>query len=85
LHLAVDQIERVVDELVPNYGADCPVAVVAWASRPDEIVLRGTLSDIAGQVRAAGIRRTAVIIAGKVLTATTFPDSHLYSAARCRD
>ena len=84
LHLAVDQIERLVDELTPNYGADCPVAAVAWASRPDEIVLRGTLADIAAQVRAAGIRRTAVVIAGKVLTATTFPDSHLYSAARCR-
>jgi precorrin-4/cobalt-precorrin-4 C11-methyltransferase len=47
-------------------------------------VLRGTLADIAAQVREAGIRRTAVVIAGKVLTATTFPDSHLYSAARCR-
>lgn len=85
LHLAVDQIERVVDDLVPNYGADCPVAVVAYASRPDEVVLRGTLASITDQVRAAGIRRTAVIIAGKVLTATTFPDSHLYSAARSRD
>lgn len=84
LHLAVQQIERVVEELVPNYGADCPVAVVARASRDDELVLRGTLADIAAQVQAAGIRRTAVIIAGKVLAATSFRDSHLYSAARTR-
>ncbi len=84
LHLAVDQIERLVSELVPNYGPDCPVAVVAYASRPDEVVLRGTLSGIAAQVREAGIRRTAVVIVGKVLTATAFPDSHLYSAQRCR-
>jgi precorrin-4/cobalt-precorrin-4 C11-methyltransferase len=84
LHLAVDQIERLVEELTPHYGPDCPVAVVAYASRPDEVILRGALADIADQVRAAGIRRTAVVIAGKVLTATTFPDSHLYSAARCR-
>ncbi|HZX04043.1 precorrin-4 C(11)-methyltransferase, partial [Kribbella sp.] len=62
LHLAVQQIDRVVAELVPNYGADCPVAVVARASRDDEVVLRGTLGDIAAQVQAAGIRRTAVII-----------------------
>ena len=84
LHLAVQQIDRVVEELLPNYGADCPVAVVARASRDDELVLRGTLADIADQVRAAGIRRTAVIIAGKVLSATTFRDSHLYSATRAR-
>ncbi|WBQ07267.1 precorrin-4 C(11)-methyltransferase [Kribbella sp. CA-293567] len=84
LHLAVQQIDRVVDELTPNYGADCPVAVVARASRDDELTLRGTLADIAGQVRAAGVRRTAVIIVGKVLAAETFPDSHLYSTTRDR-
>ncbi|GIH93274.1 precorrin-4 C(11)-methyltransferase [Planobispora siamensis] len=84
LHLAVQRVEAVVEELVPNYGADCPVAVVARASREDEVVLRGTLADIAGQVRAAGILRTAVIVVGRVLTASEFPDSHLYSDARCR-
>lgn len=84
LHLAVQKIDRVVEELVPNYGADCPVAVVARASRDDEVVLRGTLADIADQVRSAGVRRTAVIIVGKVLSATAFRDSHLYSADRSR-
>ncbi|MEV4259883.1 precorrin-4 C(11)-methyltransferase [Kribbella sp. NPDC049584] len=84
VHLAVQQIDRVVDELIPNYGPECPVAVVARASRDDELVLRGTLADIAGQVKSANIRRTAVIIAGKVLSATTFRDSHLYSADRAR-
>ena len=48
LHLAVQRIEAVVAELIPNYGADCPVAVVARASRADEVILRGTLADIAG-------------------------------------
>ena len=85
LHLAVDQIERIVAELTPSHGADCPVAVVARASRDDELILRGTLADIAPRVRAAGITRTAIIVAGKVLTATEFRDSHLYSADRCRD
>lgn len=84
LHLAVQQIERVVEELVPNYGVDCPVAIVARASRDDEVVLRGTLADIAEQVKSAGVRRTAVIIVGKVLSATAFRDSHLYSADRSR-
>ena len=60
------------------------VAVVAYASRPDEVVLRGTLSTIAAQVHEAGIRRTAVIVVGSVLTASEFPDSHLYSARASR-
>jgi precorrin-4/cobalt-precorrin-4 C11-methyltransferase len=84
LHLAIQHIERLVDELTPNYGLDCPVAVVARASRDDEVILRGTLADIASQVREAGILRTAVVVVGKVLTASTFPDSHLYSTARQR-
>ncbi|MGW6279412.1 precorrin-4 C(11)-methyltransferase [Kribbella sp. NPDC055071] len=84
LHLAVQQLDRVVAELTPAYGDDCPVAVVARASREDELIIRGTLADIADQVRVAGIRRTAVIIVGKVLSATTFRDSHLYSTTRAR-
>lgn len=84
LHLAVQRIDQVVEELLPSYGPSCPVAVVAYASRPDEVVLRGTLSTIAGQVHEAGVRRTAVIIVGAVLTASEFPDSHLYSAGRSR-
>jgi precorrin-4/cobalt-precorrin-4 C11-methyltransferase len=85
LHLAVQRIDDVVAELAPAYGRDCPVAVVARASREDELILRGTLDDIGAQVRAAGVRRTAVIIVGAVLTARQFPDSHLYSVLRCRD
>jgi precorrin-4/cobalt-precorrin-4 C11-methyltransferase len=84
LHLAVQRVDAVVADLVPHYGADCPVAVVARASRDDELILRGTLADIAAQVRSAGVLRTAVIVVGTVLTAHEFPDSHLYSADRCR-
>jgi precorrin-4/cobalt-precorrin-4 C11-methyltransferase len=84
LHLAVQRIEAIVAELVGNYGPDCPVAVVAYASRPDQQILRGSLADIGEQVRQAGIRRTAVIVVGRVLAAEGFPDSHLYSAARER-
>jgi precorrin-4/cobalt-precorrin-4 C11-methyltransferase len=84
LHLAVQRIDAVVAELVPSYGPDCPVAVVARASREDELIVRGTLADIAARVSAAGIRRTAVIVVGAALTASAFPDSHLYSTQRCR-
>jgi len=84
LHLAIQRIEQVVAELLPHYGSDCPAAVVAYASREDEVLLRGTLGDLAAQVLAAGVKRTAVIIVGKVLAAEGFRDSHLYSAARDR-
>jgi precorrin-4/cobalt-precorrin-4 C11-methyltransferase len=84
LHLAVQRISQVVAELVPHYGTDCPVAVVAYASQPGEVVLRGTLDDIAGQVLAASVKSTAVIIVGQVLAAEGFRDSHLYSAERDR-
>ncbi|GAA0444789.1 precorrin-4 C(11)-methyltransferase [Acrocarpospora corrugata] len=84
LHLAVQRIDAVVTDLIPEYGADCPAAVVAWASRANETVLRGTLTDIAAKVHASGITRTAVIIVGRALSASTFPDSHLYSAVRSR-
>jgi precorrin-4/cobalt-precorrin-4 C11-methyltransferase len=58
--------------------------VVARASWPDEVVLRGTLATIAGAVHDAGIRRTAVILVGPALAAEGFRDSHLYSAERAR-
>jgi precorrin-4/cobalt-precorrin-4 C11-methyltransferase len=83
LHLAVQRIDEVVAQLLPSYGPDCPVAVVAYASRDDELVLRGSLASIGAQVHAAGIRRTAVIIVGQVL-ALPGCESHLYSAARDR-
>ena len=84
LHLAVQAVDKVVAQLTPIYGAQCPVAVVARASRPDELVLRGTLADIAAQVHEHGVRRTAVIVVGETLAAAQFPDSHLYSSTRER-
>ncbi|MCF3103588.1 precorrin-4 C(11)-methyltransferase [Streptomyces roseoverticillatus] len=85
LHLAARYTDEVVAELLPHYGADCPAAVVAMASRPDELVLRGTLADIAEKVKGAGVVRTAVIIVGRTLAAEQFPDSYLYSADRDRN
>ena len=58
--------------------------MVARASWPDEAVLRCTLGELAAQVRAAGIRRTAIIVIGHVLAPGGFTESHLYSAARDR-
>ncbi len=84
LHLAVQNIEQVSSELTPHFGADCPAAVVARASWPDEVVLRCRLGDLASEIRSQGIKRTAIIVVGHVLDEGAFLDSHLYSADRKR-
>ena len=80
LHLSVANLKNVVDELVPNYGEDCPVAVVHRASWPDQQVVLGTLADIRAKVKEVGITRTAMILVGKALHGAEFEDSHLYDA-----
>lgn len=87
LHLAITRIRVLAAELAETYGPDCPAAVVAFASRPNQIVLRGTLADIADQVEAAKLRHTAVILVGRALGVRDTPDvacSHLYDPARDR-
>ena len=85
IHLAAHRIDAIVPQLLQGgYAPQTPVAVVAFASRPEQQVLRGTLADIAEQVHAAAITRTAVIIVGDVLGAGGFPDSYLYSPGRER-
>lgn len=85
IHLAAHRIDAIVPQLLQaGHPPDTPVAVVAFASWPQEIVLRGTLADIAGQMHAAEITKTAVIIVGEVLAAQGFTDSYLYSAGRTR-
>lgn len=85
IHLAAHRIDAIVPELLTGgYRPDTPVAVVAFASWPDQVVLRGTLADIAERMHEAAVTRTAVIVLGDVLTAEGFTDSYLYSARRAR-
>lgn len=81
IHLGVRHIERIVGDLLPHYGADCPVAVVFRASWPDQEKVLGTLADIAAKVQSKGIERTALIVVGRVLDAEGFADSSLYRKA----
>ena len=85
LHLAAAQIDAIVPRLLAGgYRPETPAAVVAYASWPQQTVLRGTLADIADQMHDAAITKTAVIIVGDVLAAEGFTDSYLYSAGRSR-
>jgi precorrin-4/cobalt-precorrin-4 C11-methyltransferase len=84
LHLAVQNIDKVAADLLPYYGPDCPAAVVARASWPDEQIVRCRLGDLVAEVRGRRIRRTAIIVVGRVLAGSCFDESHLYSADRDR-
>ncbi|MGI9384883.1 MAG: SAM-dependent methyltransferase, partial [Methyloligellaceae bacterium] len=84
LHLSAKALQRVVGELVPFYGADCAAAIVARATWPDEMILRGTLATIAEQAAEAGIERTAMVFVGPVLDAGATRKSALYDAAHER-
>jgi precorrin-4/cobalt-precorrin-4 C11-methyltransferase len=78
IHLAIHRLQDIVAELVPFYGADCPVAVVVRASWSDERIVRGTLRDIAAQIDAEPIERTAIVLIGRALAPKEFRDSALY-------
>lgn len=78
IHLSAKALARIVEELVPHYGVDCPVAVVARATWPDEVVVEGTLGTIEGQVASEQIERTAIIFVGPVLAAEPKVKSRLY-------
>ena len=80
IHLAIQAIAAIVDELIPICGVDCPVRVVVRASWPDERILRGTLGSIAAQVAADPIERTAIVLVGPALAAHDFRESALYDA-----
>ncbi|OBB64508.1 precorrin-4 C(11)-methyltransferase [Mycobacterium sp. 852014-50255_SCH5639931] len=85
LHLAAAQIDAIVPQLLEGgYRPETPAAVVAFASWPQQVVLRGTLADIAEQMHQDNITKTAVIIVGDVLAAGGFTDSYLYSSGRAR-
>ncbi|BCQ62967.1 precorrin-4 C(11)-methyltransferase [Pseudomonas sp. Boi14] len=76
----VNNLPKIVAELLPHYGADCPIAVVHRATWPDQDWALGTLADIVDQVAAKGFRRTALILVGRVLATDAFSESSLYRA-----
>jgi precorrin-4/cobalt-precorrin-4 C11-methyltransferase len=78
IHLSIGNLDQVVADLTPAYGAGCPVAVVYRASWPDQQIIHATL----GTLKAAmdeKISRTALILVGPVLGAESFDESCLYA------
>jgi len=81
LHLAIQAIDKIIGELIPVCGEDCPVAVVARATWPDERIVLGTLGNIGAKLATERIERTAVILIGHALAAENFRESALYDPA----
>ncbi|KVD70836.1 precorrin-4 C(11)-methyltransferase [Burkholderia sp. ABCPW 14] len=79
IHLGVRHLARIVADVLPHYGADCPIAVIYRASWPDEARVTGTLADIVDKVAGTSIERTALILIGRVLDAEGFDESTLYA------
>ena len=82
IHLGVTKIAKIVEELLPFYGKDCPVAVCYRTSWPDQDQVTGTLGDIVEKVRAKKFTLTSLILVGQVLATDKFDDSYLYDPAQ---
>lgn len=80
IHLSINNLARVVRELTPVCGDDCPVVVVYRASWPDQRIIRGTLGTIRAKMKDQGITRTALILVGRALDTSHFADSRLYAS-----
>lgn len=79
IHLSINNMAKVVRELTPYYGGDCPVAVCYRVGWPDQEIIEGTLVDIRDKVKSKGFTRTALIMVGRVLDPLAFDDSRLYA------
>lgn len=78
IHLSIGNLDQVITDLTPAYGADCPVAVVYRASWPDQQVIHATLATLKDAMDE-GISRTALILVGRAIGAETFDESCLYA------
>lgn len=67
IFLSVGMIEELCEMLCTSYDEDTPAAVVYKATWEDERIVRGTLKDIAGKVKEAGITKTALTVVGNFL------------------
>ena len=78
IHLSIHVLDKIVAELKPFYGEDCPVAIVYRASWPDERIVEGSLATIVAEAAKSPMERTALILVGPALGARDFRDSALY-------
>ena len=67
IYLSISMIDEMTRILTDAYGPDGACAVVYRASQPDEKILWTTAANLAETVKSAGIKRTALVVVGRVL------------------
>lgn len=81
IFLSVERIADIASKLIPSYGANCPAAIVYKVSSEEEKIILSSLSEISEKAAQNGIKKTALIIVGRVLE-QNFDRSWLYSRVR---
>jgi len=69
VYMGLSHIEELMAAFVAHGAApDLPAAIVDNGTRPNQRVVVGTLADLAGKARAAGLRGPTIVIVGTVVT-----------------
>lgn len=81
--MGVGRLSQIVEALVSNgKSAQTPIALIRWGTRPEQLVVTGTLENIENEVSRAGLTSPAIIIIGDVVTMrdtlTWFEDKPLF-------
>lgn len=66
LFLSISMLDSIVEVLRGAYHADTPVVVAYRVGWKDELIVRGTLSDIKERLKDLSIKKTALIMVGDV-------------------
>ena len=78
IHLSIQVLEDVVEQVTPHFGPKCPCAVIFRATWPEQKIFRGTLDTIINAVDP-DIERTALILVGNAIGSENFENSRLYA------
>lgn len=78
IHLSAKNADQIIEDLVPNYGEDCPVYITCDVSWPTEKLVKTKLSMLSVTLKEHGIERTAIIFVGKALDQELVRKSALY-------
>ena len=78
IHLSTRNAAEIERKLIPHYGRECAAAIAYRVGWPDQLVIRTTLGQLRATIRKHKLTRTALIIVGKALAESDFPDSSLY-------
>jgi precorrin-4/cobalt-precorrin-4 C11-methyltransferase len=80
IFLSGANLPEVINDLLPHYPADTPVALVQRASWPEQRVHRGCLGKLLDEIEPRSWLLTTMLLVGEVLNDATASESRLYAA-----